>query len=388
MVRLQAGLTAMGVLVVGFGLPSILPDSLALRSAAVSENETMVAAAFERHGPADVLKTRPHYPRPIAGKGMVLIRLSTASINPVDFKLRRNAGAWPFLPKPKIPSMDLAGVVVEGPPDSRFKAGDRVAAMMPILNERWGASAQFAAVHERFVAKVPANVTLQQAASLPLVSLTVIQAFNRLGDDGLRGKKVLIHAGAGGVGTFALQFAKLQGAAQVITTCSRGKSDLCRDLGADVTVDYRTEMFEEYAGDVDVILDTMSYSYEQRSLAVLSRKGQHGHYLNILSSDWRLPESGIERANGLTTAANLIASFLPNIHSRPRPRYSLIAVEPNGAQLQTVLNHVAAGEIRPVIDRTFPLAEAAAAHSYLEEGHATGKVRSSRPPPRLPATGT
>jgi len=317
-------------------------------------------------------------------------------------------------------------------------------------------------------------VALDSAAALPLVGLTVAQAFASIGVHApassssflpaapaalpsclpLAGKRVLVHAGSGGVGTFAVQYAKrVLGAAWVATTCSPRHSALVLSLGADQAIDYRPFLPQQgdgagggtggqggpqagglaaallAAGPFDVVLDPMSWAYEGASLAALrpfdaaARDGAPHFapaYLNVLSSDWALGANGREAANGVGSFARpLVASLRETLHTALRtaldaslargvrglagvdparglawsltallggPQSKLITVVPDGATLAVLLDLTATGALAPVLDRrggarggagggaTFGLADAAAAHAYVETGHATGKV--------------
>eukprot|EP00936_MAST-01D_sp_MAST-1D-sp1_P001947 g1947.t1 len=274
-----------------------------------------------------------------------------------------------ILPKPKIPGADVAGVIVEvgsAVDRSRFSPGDHVAAMMPLLGTPWGSYAQFVTVSAAHAAKVPASVALRDAAAVPLVSLTVLQAFAHLrkpepearttqanaqsGFEHLRGKKLLVQAGGGGVGSFALQWGTKVLGMVAATTGRMENAPRLRALGASTVVDYTDGPFEavQELHDSDVVLDPMSFAYEARTLAHDSRvlrqgnpdQGQ-GHYLNIIGSDWALDASGSEV---------------------------------DGAMLATVMEKLGTGEIKAVIDRIFSLERASEAHAYLERGHARGKV--------------
>jgi alcohol dehydrogenase len=162
----------------------------------------------------------------------------------------------------------------------------------------------------------------------------------------------------------------------VATTASEAKSQLVKDLGAETIVHYKSEAFEDILHDYDVVFDTMSFTYESRTLGGGSRvlkQGSGGHYLNILSSDWSLSDSGAEVANGFTSWFNVVWYKIAHALGQG-PAYNLIAVVPNGAQLSRVLQLVADGSIRPIIDSKYHLKSAAEAHAHLEQGHVAGKV--------------
>jgi alcohol dehydrogenase len=188
----------------------------------------------------------------------------------------------------------------------------------------------------------------------------------------MRNKKILIHAGAGGVGNFAIQYAKKVLGMYVATTASKPKEALLKELGADLVVDYKTEHFEDIVSDYDVVLDPMSWLYEERTLNSNVLKPT-GYYLNVPSSDWSF--DGTEKTNGLNTYRNLVISKIKNLFQPgSMPKYSMVFVSPNGEDLQLVLDLIDNGTIKPIIDKKFHLSEAEQAHRYLEQGRATGKV--------------
>uniref|UniRef100_A0A7S4K1U1 Enoyl reductase (ER) domain-containing protein n=1 Tax=Odontella aurita TaxID=265563 RepID=A0A7S4K1U1_9STRA len=342
---------------------------------------TMSAITYSARGDSSILEFRSDHPRPVLRDGQVLVQVKASALNPCDFKFRRNWAPGFMRPLPKIPGEDVAGIVVEVKgSDSRFREGDRVAAMLPLLGSRWGAAAEFVAVDENLVAKLGDKTSFEEAAAVPLVALTAIQGLKKLGTDNLMStsvqKKILIQAGAGGVGSFAIQYAKKVLGMSVATTASKGKAKLLKSLGADIVIDYHSERFEDVVEDYDAALDTMSWSYEGRTLGKHSHVLRpNGYYLNVASSDWSF-EGGAEKANGIITAKNAILHGLSNsIFGVGRlPHYHVITVEPDGEQLQEVLDLLSKRTIRAIIDRRFPLKEAAAAYNYLEQGHATGKV--------------
>ena len=381
------------VFIIAFVIHNIsqnIPSSIDVWPAKASliAGETMKAVVYSEHG--GDLRLVDNHPRPVIRPNQVLIKVRFSALNPCDFKFRRNWAPNFFVPKPKIPGEDLSGIVVQVGSEvlvgnnnnghdetynkhrSILQVGDRVAAMMPILGARWGALAEYVAVDAALVAKVGNHTTLQQAAALPLVALTTVQALENL--DPNHRQSILIQAGAGGVGSFAIQYArKVLKMERIATTASSGKSELLKELGADEVIDYRVDSFEDVVQGYDAVMDTMSWAYEGRTLTKGVLKGR-GHYLNILSSDWLAP-GGREHANGIQSIVNYMYSKFRNmILPGHVPRYDLITVRPNGEQLQVILDLVENGTLKSVIERIFPLNEANAAFSYLEQGHATGKV--------------
>jgi alcohol dehydrogenase len=349
-----------------------------------SPTETMAAVTYSQHGTSFVvLKMNRQFSRPIPRHDQVLVEVYATSVNPVDYKFRRHWMPNFLLPKPKIPGADVAGIVIQvGANVTKFQPGDRVAACTPLLGSQWGTSAEFVAVRESHATRIPDSVSFIKAAALPLVALTVVQSLDHLDwmttttSTTTKGKKkILIHAGAGGVGTFAIQYAKNVMGMEVTTTASPSNFKLVQALGADHVIDYHTQDFSEIVKDYDVVLDPMSWKYEHLTLNqgkdVLKKNG--GHYLNILSSDL---VNGKEKTLGLTTLYNIVRHSITNMVSPGSlPKYNLIAVRPDGERLQRVFDLVEQGKISSVIDpQIFDLYELSDAHMYLEKHYATGKV--------------
>jgi alcohol dehydrogenase len=350
----------------------MLPPTYDWPRAQASSTDYMRAISYSEHGSTSVLILGEHYPRPVPNDDQVLMQVKASALNPVDFKFRRNQVPNFIVLKPKIPGNDVAGIIVEvGKEVKDFKVGDRVAALMPVMGSQWGAAAEFAAVKTSFLGKIGKSTGFESAASVPLVSLTAVTALEKIEEP--QGKRILIHAGSGGVGTFAIQYAKHVLGMYVATTASRPKEEFLKSLGADLVVDYRTEDFTKVVQDYDAVLDTMSFLYEEATL----NKGtnvlnKNGHYLNVMSSGL---VDGEEKTNGLQTVLNLVKHKLANlIVPGSMPKYDFVGVEPNGQQLQLVLDLMESGRIRSVIDTTFPLAKAADAYDYFENGHVAGKV--------------
>jgi NADPH:quinone reductase-like Zn-dependent oxidoreductase len=343
-------------------------------SASKSKHEKMRALVYETHGDVEVLKLKDDVPRPVPREDQVLIRVHASALNPVDFKVRRNPVPDFIVPKPKISGQDLAGVVVAtGKKVTKFRVGDRVAAMMPLLGSSWGAMAEYAAVRESHTAKMGDTIDYEGAASLPLVALTAVQKLQLIPNP--KDKKILVHAGAGGVGTIAIQYAKHVLGMFVATTTSAQKSDFVKSLGADVVIDYREVDFVEEIVDYDAVLDPMSYLYETKTLNSESRVlRRDGMYLNILSSDWSLV-NGQEKSNGPELITNLIYHKVMNLVSPGSiPEYYLWPVQPDGETLQHILDLVEEGKIKPVIDTVLEWTNVVEAYKKLEGGRVSGKV--------------
>jgi NADPH:quinone reductase-like Zn-dependent oxidoreductase len=280
----------------------------------------------------------------------VLVRVTAAGINPVDWKTRREGGFRDAVGEPPfILGWDIAGVVEEVDPDvTRFEPGDRVFGM-PWFPRVAGGYAQYVTSPARQLARTPDALTDEQGAGLPLAGLTAWQALVDVAEVG-EGTRVLIHAAAGGVGHLAVQIAKARGA-YVIGTAREAKHDFLRELGVDEPIDYTAQPFEQAVSDVDVVFDLIGgEDYGLRSLETL-REG--GLWLCIPVD---VPDAAAAAAREQSKKAR---SFL---------------VEPDYAGLESLAALADEGKLRVGIDETFLLAEAGQAHRRLEDGRATGKI--------------
>jgi NADPH:quinone reductase-like Zn-dependent oxidoreductase len=324
------------------------------------------AFVIERYGP-DTLRLA-EMPKPQPRDTDVLVQIHAASVNPVDFKIR-DGKLKPIIPYrlPIALGNDLSGVVVEvGAAVRGFKPGDEVYARAD--KDRIGSFAEFIAVQEAFVALKPASLSMQEAASIPLVALTALQAFERAGLKA--GQKVLIHAGSGGVGTVAIQLAKHLGAF-VATTSSSANIEWVKALGADVIIDYKTQDFATMLRDYDMVLDTLGEKVLAQSLQVLRRGGQivsiSGPPDPAFAREWQLGWV-------MEQVFRVISYKLRSRAKRRGVSYSFLFMKPSGEQLREIGALFDAGELRPVVDRVFPFAETVEALRYVERGHAKGKV--------------
>ena len=325
----------------------------------------MRAAVMTGYGGNEVVEVRD-VPKPVPSPGEVLVEVRAASVNPLDFKIRdgklRLLRSYRF---PLVMGNDLAGVVAEG--GTRFRPGDRVYARLD--KTRIGAFAEYAVVREEDLARAPSGLSFAEAASLPLAGLTAWQALFEAA--GLKfGQRVLIHAGAGGVGTLAIQLAKSE-EIQVAATASGAGLDLVRRLGADVVIDYRNEKFEEKVRDYDAVLDSVGGETLERSFAVLKKGG-------IVVSIAGPPEEGTAQDMGAGLLIRALFFFLSRkvrrLARRHGARYRYIFMKPSGEQLARLAGLVEEGRLKPVIDRIFPLEQAKEALAYVETGRAKGKV--------------
>lgn len=309
-----------------------------LFAAALATQPTMRAIQITRFGGADVLRVA-NVARPAAGRGELLVRVHAASVNPVDTYTRAGETAGiTGATVPYVPGFDVSGVVESvGEGVTSFRKGDAVMAMLDL--RRGGGYAEYAIVKESEAAKKPVRWSYEEAAAIPLTALTAWQAlFDTAKLE--KGETVLIHAGAGGVGTMAIQLAKWKGA-KVIATASASNHDYLRELGADAVIDYRTQKFEEIAKDVDVVLDPIGGETQARSVGVLKNGGT---LVSIV---------------GLGGTARRAANI--NAHA--------ILVHPDGAQLARI-----AELVMPVVTHTFTLEDVKNAHVLSETGRTRGKI--------------
>ncbi|GAB2830369.1 NADP-dependent oxidoreductase [Actinocorallia aurea] len=329
----------------------------------------MKAFVIDRYGDKDGVHAA-EMPDPQVGAGDILVRVRAASVNPLDLRLR-DGDFKAFLPYrlPLVLGNDLAGEVVQvGSAVTRFAVGDEVYARPG--TDRIGAFAELIAVHQDDAAPKPASLTMQEAASLPLVALTAWQALVERAQ--VRpGQKVLIHAGAGGVGHVAIQLARHLGA-HVATTVSTGKVDLARRLGADVVVDYTRQDFETVLHGYDVVLDTLGGENLDKSLRVLKPGGKA---IGIAGP----PDAAFARELGLGPVLRAVMSALSFTTRRRAERrgvtYSFLFVKAGGEQLRALTPLIDDGTIRPVLDRVFPFEETPQAIEHVEKGRAkAGKV--------------
>lgn len=328
----------------------------------------MKAAMLMRYGDNSAVEVAD-VPIPTIGDTDLLVAVRAASVNPLDVKTR--AGEVRILLKYRLPMVlgnDLSGVVTRvGAKVRRFKAGDEVYARLD--KSRIGSFAEFAAVRESDAAKKPANVTFEEAASLPLVALTAWQALVELGRT-QPGQRVLIHAGSGGVGSIAIQIAHYLGAT-VLTTVGQRNVDLVKRLGADVAIDYRTTRFEDVAKDCDVVLDSAGGQTLVRSFDCVKPGG-------VVVSIGGTPSAAFAREWGL----NPFLVFVIGVMSRKvtaaarrhNARFEYLFMHPDGAQLAQIAQLVEGRVIEPLVDKVYPLDQVRDALAYSESGRATGKV--------------
>ena len=328
----------------------------------------MRAAVIDRYGGPDVLQIRD-VPAPQPEPDDLLVEVHAASVNPVDFKIREGM-LKPVLKLslPQIMGSDCSGVVrAVGSRVSKFKVGDEVYARLEKL--RMGALAEQVALAEFTAALKPKNLTHVEAASLPLVALTASQALLQIGRL-QKGQRALIHAGAGGVGSFAIQLAKNVGA-QVFTTASAKNHELVRSLGADTPIDYATQKFEEVARDCDVVLDTQGGDTLLRSFGCVK---QGGVLVSIGSVPDAITAEEMELGPVIKTGLWFMNRKFRALAKARGITYRYLFMKPDGAELARLAGMVEQGVLKPLVERTFPLEQVRDAFAAVETGRTRGKI--------------
>jgi len=316
----------------------------------------MTAIAIEGgRGPAEALKA-VEIPRPVPGPGQILIKVEAAGVNRPD--LVQRMGAYP--PPPGAPDtlgLEVAGEVIEAA--GRWKVGDRVCALLG-----GGGYAQYAVVDARHALPIPTGLTAVEAAGLPE---TVFTVFANVFEHGSlkAGETLMIHGATSGIGATAIQMAKAAGAKVIGTSRGPAKAAEALKLGCDVSVDVKAQDFAEVAeaeGGVDVILDMVGGDYFAKGLDALKTGGRIVYIAAQGGGEVALPIFRLMQKRALVTGSTL------------RPRDADEKARLTAAVEATVWPWIAAGKLKPVIDRTYPLAEAAKAHAALEAGEVVGKV--------------
>jgi NADPH:quinone reductase-like Zn-dependent oxidoreductase len=292
----------------------------------------------------------------------VLIEVKAAAINPIDKSiiLGNLQGMLP-IPLPSTSAYDVSGIVVEkGNEVSNFEIGDLVYSRVP--QEQMGTLAEFVAVTSTAVSKKPGNISFEDAASLPLAGLTALQSLEYAKIK--KNDRVLIHAGSGGVGSFAIQYAKAKGA-YVYTTTSTSNVEWVKELGADRVIDYKTEDYKSIAKDVDIVFDTLGQNYTLESFEVIKQGGMVVSVVGPLDEvsakmfgmvDYKLPEE------------------LSKASSDKNAEYKFIFMHPNGAHLNEIKSMIEDEKIKPIIDKVYSFSESVEAFTHLASGRAKGKI--------------
>ena len=308
-------------------------------------------------------------PIPDISADQVLVEMHYASLNPIDFKIKHGDLKMVLPMKfPLILGNDGSGIVSKiGKNVKHFKVGDEVY-LRPDKNSGIGTLAEFIAVGEDELALKPKNLSLEEAASIPLVGLTVWQIYERAGLK--KGQKVFIQAGSGGVGTFAIQLAKYLGA-EVATTASPKSFEMLQHLGADILIDYKTQNFEDILKDYDLVLNTQDEETLLKSMKILKPGGKIIS-ISVVPDEQFAIDSGV----------NWLVKFVIKMRSakvikeasKRQVDYSFLLMHSSRKQLEEITSIIEERKIKPVIDKVFPFNETNEAMNYLESGRAKGKV--------------
>ena len=328
----------------------------------------MKAFILNRYGKKEKLHLS-EIAEPVLNEQDVLVQIHAASVNLLDSKIRDGEFKLILPYKTPLPlGHDVAGIVTKvGSKVGKFKVGDEVYARP--ADHRIGTFSEFIAIHQNDVALKPKNISMEEAASIPLVGLTAWQALVEKANL-KKGQKVFIQAGSGGVGTFAIQLVKHLGAT-VATTTSAANTDLVKSLGADVVIDYRKEDFETILNDYDVVLNSQDGKTLEKSLRVLK---QGGKVISISGP----PDPAFGQEIGanwfLTLVLKLLSAGIRKKAKRLGVNFSFLFMKAQGEQLGQITKLIESGVLKPVIDKVFPFAQTNEAMSYVESGRAKGKV--------------
>jgi NADPH:quinone reductase-like Zn-dependent oxidoreductase len=329
----------------------------------------MKAVIAEQYGGVEVLELSHDLPVPRVGPNGVLVEVHAASVNPVDWKLRKGL-LDPVMPVmfPVIWGCDLSGVVKEvGPAVTLFKPGDEVYGMKDgyVAKTYRGTYAEYVVVPEKSLAAKPKTLSHEQAAAVPLAALTAWQAMVNQGR--LKpGQRVMIHAGAGGVGVMAIQIAKVFGA-YVAATASTRNQDLLHELGADLAIDYTREKVGKVHPKFDLVLDGVGESVWAESFRALKMGGR------LVTLAVPIPEQSTSKLKFFATATRGVAFGVARGLLGAK-RLAMTRVKPRGGELEKITALIEARKLRPVVEKVFPLEQIAEAHRLSQAGHVRGKL--------------
>jgi NADPH:quinone reductase-like Zn-dependent oxidoreductase len=309
----------------------------------------MKAVVFDKYGGNEVIEVR-QVPKPVPGADDVLIKVHAASVNPVDWKIRSGVARILTGSKfPKVLGSECSGEIVEtGIKVKGFREGDKVIGFPDI--RRLSAFAEYVAVNERKTYPKPEGISFEEASTIPVAGLTALQALRKLGNIS-QNHKVLINGASGGVGTFAVQIAKIFGA-RVTAVASGPNASLVKDLGADYIIDYTQTDFTKSDERYDIVFDAVSKRSFPECKEVLA---PHGIYVNTL------PVFSV-------LLSQYVTGFLTDKKAKS------VMVRPNAADMEWMKKQIEAGRIRIIIDRVYPLDQIVEALAYSETGRARGKI--------------
>jgi len=300
--------------------------------------------------------------KPTIQSNDILVEVKAASLNPIDYKMAQgHLKELLDLNLPVTIGFDVSGVVVEKGNDvTGFEVGDEIYARVP--QEQMGTIAEFVTINADKVAKKPENISFEEASGLPLTGLTAIQALEKAGlkeDD-----RILIHAGSGGVGSFAIQYAKAKGAI-VYTTTSSKNVDWVKALGADRVIDYKEEDYKEVANNLDIVFDTLGDDYTFDAFKIIKKGG-------VVTSIVGPPDEESAKIMGIPDYK--LPEQLSNLIEEKSIAYKHTWMQPNAAQLKEIKTMVEEGNIKPTVDLIYGFEDGIDAYEYLATGRAEGKV--------------
>lgn len=300
--------------------------------------------------------------KPTIGTDDILIEVKAAAINPIDKSIvQGNLQAMIPVAFPSTMAYDVSGKVVDkGASVSRFEIGDLVYARVP--QEQMGTIAEFVAVNNAAVAKKPGNISFEEAAGIPLAGLTALQSLEYAGIK--ENDNVLIHAGSGGVGSLAIQYAKAKGA-YVYTTTSTSNVAWVKELGADRVIDYKTEEYKSIVKDADIVFDTLGDNYTLEAFDVLKNGGKVISVIGAMDED---------TAKMFGMADYTLPEDLAKAVSEKNAEYKFIFMHPNGAHLEALKSLIEDEKIKPIVDTIYPFEKSIAAFEHLATGRAKGKI--------------
>ncbi len=298
----------------------------------------------------------------------VLIEIHYASINPIDYKIIE--GAMKPINKLNFPApigFDFSGKVIEkGKNVTNFDINEAVYGRVP--DKLAGTFSENIIIDSKLISKAPESISLKDASTLPLVALTVLQAFNKV--NLTKGDKVLIHAGSGGIGSIAIQYAKYMGA-YVYTTTSTKNITWVKELGADRVIDYKKEDYKDIVKEIDIVFDTLGKNYTLEAFKLIKNKGR----VVTLSGDL---DDETAKKLGLNKIIRFLLSLkrikLNRLKKNKSASYNYIYMQPNTSQLNFITSLVNQNILKPVIDKVFDFDDAINAILYLKTGRAKGKV--------------
>ena len=308
-------------------------------------------------------------PKPLVEANKILIRTYSSSFNPIDHMIVK--GDYKAMGKVSFPAgigRDVSGIVEEvGKNVRKFKIGDKVYSR---INESYvGTMAEYVLSNVKDTALMPSNLSFDESASIPLVGLTTYQALVDIAKLS-KGENVLIHAGSGGIGTFAIQLAKHLGA-NVTTTTSTKNISFVKELGADKVIDYTSQNYLDEGAAFDVVYDTLGGNHTMDSFKVLKDGGR------VVSIKGTV-DSITAKQLGLNKLIQMIIAFQARkvfkAASKMNASYRFLYMSPNGEQLKKIAKLYESGAIKPIIDKTYKFSESIQALEYLSKGHAKGKV--------------